>query len=215
MSYALNEIEALSKKAARGAGLSWGMAEEAAQATRWLVSNGLPGPEVLADLLAQTDGADRGQLAPVSLDGTWRSSSGVLCPLAVGAALSDCADRLRDGPIEMENVSHSLLVVPFVAWAALHLGANLSLNWRGASIGTDGCAAWVDDPEQEMGEASPRALTCVRTTEKAEATTTPALRGTVGPDVWKCLNAFAHRTYAPATEASRLLGAGAGVSDND
>ena len=29
------------------------------------------------------------------------------------------------------------------------------------------------------------------------------------------LNTFAHRTYAPATEESRLLGAGAGLSDND
>jgi hypothetical protein len=29
------------------------------------------------------------------------------------------------------------------------------------------------------------------------------------------LEAFAQRTYAPATEASRMLGAGAGLSDND
>jgi hypothetical protein len=29
------------------------------------------------------------------------------------------------------------------------------------------------------------------------------------------LNSYAHRTYAPATEASRLAGAGAGLNDND
>jgi len=29
------------------------------------------------------------------------------------------------------------------------------------------------------------------------------------------LTRFAHNTYAPATEASRLAGAGAGLSDND
>ena len=36
MIVSLNEIEGLSYKAARGAGMSWGLAEEAAFATRWL-----------------------------------------------------------------------------------------------------------------------------------------------------------------------------------
>ena len=31
----------------------------------------------------------------------------------------------------------------------------------------------------------------------------------------KILTNFAHKTYAPATEASRLAGAGAGLNDND
>ncbi|NJO21709.1 MAG: DUF3726 domain-containing protein [Sphingomonadales bacterium] len=36
MIVSLNEIENLSLKACRGAGMSWGLAEEAAQAARWL-----------------------------------------------------------------------------------------------------------------------------------------------------------------------------------
>ena len=40
-------------------------------------------------------------------------------------------------------------------------------------------------------------------------------RATPDPVCWDTLNRFAHRTYAPATEESRLLGAGAGLSDND
>jgi hypothetical protein len=40
-------------------------------------------------------------------------------------------------------------------------------------------------------------------------------RGEIPPDVQNRLNAFAQRTYAPATEASRLAGAGAGLTDND
>ena len=48
MTWSLNEIETLSRKAARGAGLSWGLAEEAGKATRWLAAAGLPGPQVLA-----------------------------------------------------------------------------------------------------------------------------------------------------------------------
>ncbi|NND22495.1 MAG: DUF3726 domain-containing protein, partial [Silicimonas sp.] len=39
MSYSLNEVEATAKKAARGAGYPWGLAEEAAKATRWLCAH--------------------------------------------------------------------------------------------------------------------------------------------------------------------------------
>ena len=41
------------------------------------------------------------------------------------------------------------------------------------------------------------------------------LRADPDPNDWAALLAFAHRTYAPATEESRLRGAGAGLSDND
>jgi hypothetical protein len=34
-------------------------------------------------------------------------------------------------------------------------------------------------------------------------------------EIWEALGRFAHRTYVPATEASRLKGAGAGLTDND
>ena len=40
MSYSLNEFEALALKAARGAGLPWGLAEEAGKAVRILSSFG-------------------------------------------------------------------------------------------------------------------------------------------------------------------------------
>ena len=37
----------------------------------------------------------------------------------------------------------------------------------------------------------------------------------VDETAWATLTALAHRTYVPATEASRLAGAGAGTTDND
>ena len=53
MIVSLNEIESLALKAARGAGMSWGLAEEAAVAASWLAARSLPWAETLADLLAQ------------------------------------------------------------------------------------------------------------------------------------------------------------------
>ena len=44
--------------------------------------------------------------------------------------------------------------------------------------------------------------------------TAPAEGWTVDPSAWARLEAYAHRTYAPDTEASRLRGAGAGLIDD-
>jgi len=40
-------------------------------------------------------------------------------------------------------------------------------------------------------------------------------RATVAPSVWDALGQFAARTYVPESDASRLSGAGAGLTDND
>jgi hypothetical protein len=37
----------------------------------------------------------------------------------------------------------------------------------------------------------------------------------VAPEIWGQLNAYAERTFVPETDASRLAGAGAGLTDND
>lgn len=64
MSHSLNEIAALAKRAARGAGLSWGMAEEAGRAARWLASYDLTGPALLCDVLTKNDRVPQEQVAP-------------------------------------------------------------------------------------------------------------------------------------------------------
>lgn len=216
MSHSLNEIAAHAKRAARGAGLSWGMAEEAGRAARWLASHDLAGPAALSEVLTKNDGLSHAQVAPLSLHGEWHARSGDLCPLAAGAALNDCADRLAQGePVKMANVSHPVLVLPFAAWAAIHLDAPVQIAWHRLRIQTDGDGIWIDDPERDINTNKAAALTCQLARKRTDTPNLPHLRGTVPPEVWAKLDVFAQRTFAPATNASRLLGAGAGVSDND
>ncbi|MGR3485095.1 MAG: DUF3726 domain-containing protein [Paracoccaceae bacterium] len=66
MILSLGEVEALSRKAARGAGLPWGLAEEAGRAVRHLHALGLDGASALAACLGRPG-----------------------CPIAAGCALSD------------------------------------------------------------------------------------------------------------------------------
>ncbi len=216
MSHSLNEIAAHAKRAARGAGLSWGMAEEAARATRWLASHGLNGPALLCEVLAKNDGVPHVQVAPVSLDGDWHARACELCPLVLGTTLNDCADRLAQGDaINARHVSHPLLVIPFAAWAAIHLSQPVRVSFAGLRIDTDGDGIWVDDPQGDLNTPKAETVTFSRTDKRADPAQRPGFRGTVTSEIWARLDTFAQRTFAPATEASRLLGAGAGLSDND
>lgn len=216
MSHSLNEIEAMSKRAGRGAGLSWGLAEEAAKGTRWLSAFGFPGTELLADLLELNDRIPPIDVSPVSLSAeVWHAPARRMSPLIAGASLSDCAVRLLDrGTITMENVSLPLLAVPFMGGAALRLGVPVAVEWDGARLATDG--------KQLCVQASPEALEA-RQAQKLvfsapadmSGRREPVLRADVSEESWDRLAAFAHRTFAPATEESRLRGAGADLSDND
>ncbi|WP_293575171.1 DUF3726 domain-containing protein [Phaeobacter sp.] len=216
MSHSLNEIEAMAKRAARGAGLSWGLAEEAAKGTRWLASFGLPGTEMLARLLTVNDRVPAIDVSPVSLRAqVWHAPSYRMSPLIAGAALSDCAVRLMDrGSIEMASVTLPLLAVPFMAGAALRLGQPVSATWHGAQLTTDGrCLCVSGDPETLRLEQADHVSFCAPA--QMTGPKEPMMRAEVCATSWAQLEAFAQRTFAPATEESRRLGAGAGLTDND
>ena len=153
--WSLIEVEALSKKAAKGAGYSWGQAEDAARAVRWLEARGLEGAAALAAVLEQKDAG----LADTA------------CPILRGISVSDGMSPASELAGDSEIVS-PILLLPFADWA----GESLDL---GVEVG----------PEE--------------------------VRSHTSGDTMKALGAFAHRTYAPATEESRVQGAGAGLTDND
>lgn len=209
MSYALNEVEATAKRAARGAGYDWGLAEEAAKATRWLCAQGLDGAAVLAGLLEAGYAAELSAHVPNSLDGDWLAEA-PLCPLATGAALSDCAARLQQAPQKLGPVARPVLILPFAAMAARQLGACVTVEGEGFQAVTDGIALGFEGVLPD----APAVLT-IRAGEQLPAAEPSHTRAEPEEAAWAVLNRFAHKTYAPATEESRLLGAGAGLSDND
>ena len=216
MTWSLNEIEGLSRKAARGAGLSWGLAEEAGKATRWLCAAGLRGAEALAGLLRQNDGADYATLCPLEETGTWVARGGALCPLISGAAICDQASAIASGrALELGETSFPLLLLPYVAAAAQSSGATFCIDWPGVSV-TFGTQTRV--MPGQPGALDRARTTMVRITAARETGGTPLdhrTRGDIAPETAQVLKEFAHRTYAPDTPESRLSGAGAGLSDND
>lgn len=215
--YTLAEIEALGRKAARGSGFGWGLAEEAGKATRWLVSHDLPGAEILAKLLTRNDGKAFEALCPIESARPWQARSGELCPLIAGASLSDRAEQLgtADG-ITLGLTAYPMLVLPFVGRAADRTGRCIEITWPGVRV-----CCLPGDGVVIAGESAALSAPAVNGLTVRAAQPGPGSkrlprsvsRG-VEADAWATLTRLAERTLVPATESSRA-GAGAGTRDTD
>ncbi|MDU9005959.1 DUF3726 domain-containing protein [Sedimentitalea todarodis] len=209
------EIEALSLKAARGAGLSWGMAEEAGYAATWLEVRGLDGASTLLALLDLYGDGDLASLSPDVDDRIWRAKGAHLCPLAAGTALSDFrglgqAD-IASGPLSITNVAHPLLLLPFVHALANATGTAVHLTSEGDTCSVDPTGAvWGD-----IAACSDRRDLTLSSEAVPQDPVTPSKTACIiDKDTLRRLQDYALRTTVPASDASRA-GAGAATTDND
>ena len=147
---------------------------------------------------------------PIRDGPAWTSKSGLLCPLAAGAAVSDHAYALSSSGFVLGPVASPALLLPFAAAIAEVLEQPVAVSWEAGKGTTDGKALGLSGslPDRSSG---------VRFAIVDHFVPTAAICKRATPDisVLKVLADFEKRTYAPATEASRLKGAGAGISDND
>jgi hypothetical protein len=199
----LTEIDALCRKAARGAGCPWGMAEEAGKAARWLAAHGLPGPEALAALL------DAPRNCPCGND---ERAPG--CSLALGARLSDEAEAIVSQGAKFGAVSHPLLMLAQAGQAAAALRVPVALQWTGfrASCVPDGLSL-----ERDETRDTPVATDVACTIASAPPNFRPpaTCARAIAPAALDRLERLAALTYAPATDASRASGAGAANLDKE
>lgn len=190
MTMSLNEVDAMVRKAARGAGLDWGLAEEAGRAARWLCAQGQDGVGAAAKALAGPK-TDR-------------------CTVSSGARLADCAADLRNGPARFKDVLTPQLFLPFAALAAKMLQVTIEVDCDGHRAMTDGQSLTLSDDFPDHAST-----VTVRVIDVPVGIECPMSRAMPDPEDWAQLEALAKLTYAPATDESRLNGAGAGLSDND
>ena len=190
MTMSLNEVDAMVRKAARGVGLSWGLAEEAGRAARWLCAQGQDGVGAAAKAL----------VGPKSDH----------CTFALGAGLADCAAGLRNGPAQFKDVKSPQLFLPFAAMAAKMLQGTVEIDCDGRCAMTNGRLLTLSDDFPDHAS-----IVTVRVIDVSLGTECPMSRAMPDLEDWAQLEALASLTYAPATDESRLNGAGAGLSDND
>ena len=204
MIVSLNEIETTATKAARGAGLTWGMAEEVGWATRWLASHRI---------------ADVTHLLISLLEYQERMPGAADSPIRVGTELTDfgLTAATRGTPL---LVSHPVWLIPFAARIAEKDGKPISMTygatelvlepeagrtalWSRGAIGIPAEALVIVDDDETGAPLPDRIQWCAGGHQVDEA-------------AWRRLEQWVARTYVPATELSRLSGAGASnVSHED
>ena len=212
MIVSLNETTGLATKAAWGAGRPWGLAQDAGYAVSALEAMHLPGAECLLDLLLATDHIACDRLRPVSTRAeVWTGKDG-LCPLLTGAYIADA--HQHDLNVKLERVYTPLLLLPFARLAA----SGCLLKWDETSIIAGKADVSVIGNGVSASTADIVEFTQTSGTDVAAAGITHSSQSgpvDIDDEIWEGLSALAHRTYVPATEASRLKGAGAGLTDND
>ena len=208
MTWSLGEISALATKAARGSGMEWGLAEEAGYAVKWLQRRELPGVAALCRYLSWR------QSGTLSAWPDKTGDRGHYCPIAIGAAYGDGA---FGDEVQLPRIRLPLLLIPFVALRAFDKSITVSMDNTVFGLTRDGfghsansTAILVNSSVCNITtkhEALPliTSINDIRWPRVPETTT----------DCIKVLNKFAKNTYAPATEASRLAGAGAALNDDD
>lgn len=199
----LSEIDALCRKAARGAGYPWGLAEEAGKAVRWLASYRLPGPELLAEHLSAAASAGRPNMRG--------------CPIMLGATLSDTALSIADGtPAALGHVARPLLLLAQAGLSAEALRVPLEVRWTGFRAVCLPDGLWLGESIGARAAIGDDVI-CARAVWDAGVAVRTPVAGSyrVNGDAWSVLESLARRTYAPASEASRQGGAGAAMLDSD
>lgn len=190
---ALSELRSLITKAARGAGLSWGQAEEAGWAAEWLARRGLPA-------------ADWATL--------WLASriDGALSPVEVGIFLAEevAPDPVLSNRELPDGLSAPGYLLPFLHRIA-EAGADVSIvSAPGLVARITSLGEVVFGPCWQSQSSGWRLIRA----KAAGCRTGIAGRPTVSTSVLECLDGLALRTTVPRSDSSRR-DAGSLGGDND
>lgn len=226
MHMSLNETGSLALKAALGAGATHGASEDAAVSVGWLAARGFDGAGLLAAALGRVDAGEDsyGEATCLGGDWAWRATDGARAVSAalIGAGATDLVTG--KATVHMDACACPGLLLAHAANRATQTGGGLLLTAGDADsdplrliacpdgrIDGDVAAlvavrdpvtvsirAWRDEPAAALHLAADMASGLELDAHTVER-----------------LAALAHRTYVPATEDSRLRGAGAGLTDND
>ena len=227
----LNEVEQWCLRALAGAPA--GVDEDAAAAAAWLVARGFPALELLVAALDRCGDAAAAVQATAQcarrFDAGGHSAvflAGVLVDNAVAAAASDDATAR----ITVAALSDPLYLLP-VAERYRRRGSCFELLWEAGGARLDGGGTCLLGVAPVFATAGPVTVSIACGAQSPDGAALPvAVRPrdlearyastlehgvTVTDQTWSRLKALGMRALVPASEASRVRGAGSAASDNE
>ncbi|WP_164548679.1 DUF3726 domain-containing protein [Mesorhizobium sp. M7D.F.Ca.US.005.01.1.1] len=193
-----NEVETLSAKAARGAGFSWGLAEDIGRAARALAADGQDWGSAMLSLVENARSFEAPDLIRAArwYEGKGEGEGGAniaagkpLCPAKTAALLLDHPPPADAMPLTILDVGLPVWLDAMLRRSAMRLAHVPALSVSRADVVI----------EHRSGIGQPRA----------------GSRRAVEQQTLVALNSFAAKTYVPESERSRVRGAGGGRVDDE
>ena len=200
----LSEIDTTSKRATRGVGFSWGIAEEVGKNMRLLELYGLPGIKNLNKFLKDYKEKQFQKITLISE--TNYASKNPFCPITLGTNFIDQVNLLdKKVNIQISNLAFPILFIPFVSRASEIVGKKIFLK--------------VDDKEFlfNLNQSIYSNYLKNEILENCNNINISFLENnnSFNEDEWKELYKLSEDTFVEETESLKIGAAGAGLTDND
>ena len=205
MTWSGNELRAQVTKASRGLGFDWGRAKYLGESVLRAERHGLPATQTFIEL---AEGLDTGP-SKLSTSTLFQGTAMAMDAVDLGITLVDHLPQLDlVDPIELHVIGYPLFL-GIVCYG-------LTGSDRALCVETDTYQCVVQANQITTSSAPPYQGVCrLSTCLPSRNGRSWVSRFELESAVCELLNDLASRVYAPATEASRLTGAGAGLNDND
>ena len=200
----LSEIDTTSKRATRGAGFSWGIAEEVGKNMRLLELYGLPGIKNLNKFLKDYKEKQFQKITLISE--TNYASKNPFCPITLGTNFIDQVNLLdKKLNIQISNLAFPILFIPFASRASEIVGKKIFLK--------------IDDKEFlfNLNQSIYSNYLKNEILENCNNINISFLENNnlFNEDEWKELYKLSENTFVEETESLKIGAAGAGLTDND
>jgi len=200
----LSEIDTTSKRAAKGAGFSWGIAEEVGKNMRLLELFGLPGVKNLNKFLKDYK---KKQFHKITLISEINNANKYpFCPIILGTNFIDQINLLdKKINIQISNIAFPILFLPFVSRASEIIGKRIFLK--------------IEEKEFFLN-LNQSIYSNYLKNEILEVCSTINIsflenNNSFNENEWKELYKLSEDTFVEETESLKIGAAGAGLTDND
>ena len=200
----LSEIDTTSKRAAKGAGFSWGVSEEIGKNMRLLELFGLSGIKNLNKYLKDYKKKQFQKIALISEINETKKNP--FCPITLGTNFIDQVNLLdKKNIIKIINVAFPILFLPFVSRASEVIGKRIFLK--------------IDEKEflLNLNQSIYSNYLKNEILEKCNSISINFIENnnSFNENEWKELYKLSEDTFVEETESLKIGGAGAGLTDND
>ena len=200
----LSEIDTTSKRAAKGAGFSWGISEEIGKNMRLLELFGLSGIKNLNKYLKDYKKKQFQKIALISEINETKKNP--FCPIILGTNFIDQVNLLdKKNGVKIINVAFPILFLPFVSRASEAIGKRIFLK--------------IDEKEFLLN-LNQSIFSNYLKNEILENCNSISINfiennNSFNENEWKELYKLSEDTFVEETESLKIGAAGAGLTDND